>query len=414
MTSMGRETEALRDLVKRYREVAHGDDQDRKRELWIAHNSLEETRVPILVSFGMHNAWCRTSFSDAQLECRTPVLRETERQLRMRLFHATIGDDMVFEPWLNLPATLVTPPGGPWGLPEGRTEPSHEEGAWRFDPPITSWDETAKMVRPHHCVDEEATRRRREVLVDAVGDLIEIDVDRTPYYTGFFGDISNRLAKLRGLGRLMEDLYESPAQLHELLAFMRDGILGVHEEAERMGDWRRTSHSNQAMCYCRELVPPAANSPPCRRKDLWYFCAAQEFALVSPDMHREFLLEYQLPILMNFGLVAYGCCENLTRKIDLLRSIPSLRRIAVSPTADVARCAEQIRRDYVMSWRPNPTDMVCSGFDEQRIRSILRAGLAASRGCCIDITLKDVETVEGQPLRLARWVQIARTVCEDA
>ena len=70
----------------------------------------------------------------------------------------------------------------------------------------------------------------------------------------------------------------------------------------------------------------------------------------------EFLLRYQLPILEKFGLVSYGCCEDLTRKIDMLRRIPNLRRIGIAPAADVAKCAEQIGRDYVLSYRPSPTD----------------------------------------------------------
>ena len=78
-------------------------------------------------------------------------------------------------------------------------------------------------------------------------------------------------------------------------------------------------------------MSPAANSEPVKRDQLWLFMAAQEFALISPDMHDEFLLEYQLPILKKFALTAYGCCEDLTQKIDILRRIPNLRRIAVTP-----------------------------------------------------------------------------------
>ena len=55
--------------------------------------------------------------------------------------------------------------------------------------------------------------------------------------------------------------------------------------------------------------------------------------------------------------------EDLTNKIDMLRTIPNLRRIAVSPFANVRRCAEQIGTDYVMSYRPSPADMVSYGFN---------------------------------------------------
>ena len=90
------------------------------------------------------------------------------------------------------------------------------------------------------------------------------------------------------------------------------------------------------------------------------------------------MLQYQLPILRNFGLVSYGCCEDLTRKIDMLRQIPNLRIIAVPPRADLRRNVEQIGTDYVISWRPNPTDVICYGFDEARIRGIIRPGLEAA------------------------------------
>ncbi len=137
-------------------------------------------------------------------------------------------------------------------------------------------------------------------------------------------------------------------------------------------------------------------------------------AQVSPQMHEEFVLEYQLPIMEKFGLVAYGCCEDLTHKIDMLRRIPNLRRIAVTPVADVARCAERIGEDYVFSWRPNPALMVSCGFDEERVRRIIREGLQAARGCHVDITLKDIETVQGDPTRLRRWVEVVREVIEES
>jgi hypothetical protein len=130
-------------------------------------------------------------------------------------------------------------------------------------------------------------------------------------------------------------------------------------------------------------------------------------------MHEEFLLRHQLPIMQQFGLVAYGCCEDLTEKITMLRQIPNLRRIAVSPFADVRRCAEQIGRDYVFSYRPSPTDMVGYGLDEAHVRQLLHQDLQDCRDCCVDITLKDVETVESDPQRVKNWVALCRQVIDE-
>jgi hypothetical protein len=57
--------------------------------------------------------------------------------------------------------------------------------------------------------------------------------------------------------------------------------------------------------------------------------------------------------------------------------------------------------------------MVSYGFAPDRIRSILRRDLAACRECHVDITLKDVETVEGDPRRVKNWLAIAREVADE-
>jgi hypothetical protein len=250
-------------------------------------------------------------------------------------------------------------------------------------------------------------------LQDAVGDLLTVNLDRGPYYRMWSGDISTDLAHLRGMEQMMWDMMDRPRWLGKLLAFMRDSILQVHEQAEADGDWRLCDHENQAMPYATELSDPAANSEPVKRDQLWVFLASQETTLVSPAMFDEFMLQYQIPIMEKFGLVAYGCCEDLTRKIDLLRRIPNLRRIAVTPWADVRACAEQIQQDYVFSWRPSPAETICTGFDPDKVRRFIRAGLEASRGCHVDITLKDIETIDGNFDNLIEWTRIVREIVED-
>jgi len=187
----------------------------------------------------------------------------------------------------------------------------------------------------------------------------------------------------------------------------------VQADAEAAGDWTLTSHFNQGMPYCQELPWPAAATCSLPQNQVWGFLASQEFDQLSPAMYEEFMFDYQLPIMDRFGLVSYGCCENLTDKISILRQSKSLRRIAVTPWADLEKCAERIGTDYVYSWRPNPALMVCTDWDPDRIRSIIRQGLAATRGCFVDIVLKDVQTLQGEPERLARWVQLVRDVMEE-
>jgi hypothetical protein len=396
----------LRDLATRYMTVATDDEQNRRRRLWRCQNSLRG-QIPLIYvrAFAWHEI-------RPEPECESAVARSYEDWFRRHLFWAGLNDDSIFEPWITVPAVRAVPPGGVWGLPirwHGRAPGM----AGICESPLKEPEDFARMAVPHHEVDEQKTAERVDELRDAVGDIITVDVDRAPLYRNWNGDISTLVAQLRGLEQIMWDMMDRPQWLHQLLAFMRDGILKTHREAEEAGHWTLSCHSNQAMSYAEELRDPEANSDPVKREDLWYFCASQEYAVVGPRQFDEFMLQYQLPIVSAFGLSAYGCCEDLSDKIDVLRQIPNLRRIAVSPMADVGRCAEQIGDAYVFSYRPSPSDMVGYGFDEGRIRRILNEDLSACRHCHVDVTLKDVETVQGDPTRLPRWLAIAREVIDD-
>lgn len=410
---MHKDIHVLRKLAERYAEIAALPVQEEKRRVWAAHFALKPTRVPILATYGMWNVWCREVFGDARMQCVDPFFRTHERELRMRIFqHEVVGDDVIQEPWLPLGAALRGGWGNLWGVQESMHASEVEGGASAFDPPLKSWDDLAKLRWTPHEVDEAETARRLDKLSSAIGDILPIDVQRTPAHHGFMADISTSITKLRGMEQLMVDMYESPEELHRLLAFMRDGILANNQAAEDAGHYSLTSGHNQAMPYAEGLEPPRPNSGPRKRRELWGFCAAQEYTLISPAFHEEFLFQYQKPIFEHFGLVHYGCCEDLGRKIDMLRPLKNLRSIAVTPVADVRLCAEQIGVDYAMAWRPNPTDMVCCGYDESRVRRIISEGLAACRGGFPHIHLKDIETVEGDTTRLTRWVRLVRGIAE--
>jgi hypothetical protein len=410
-----KDVRVLRDLARQYAELAAKPVQGERRRLWAEHFSLRPTRTPVIITYGSWNAWCKELFADDRLECEDEFYRRYERQLRMLIFHDSIGDDYILEPWLTMRAVMSVPEGifgDPWGVTPQYRRPDQAHGAWKRDPPLKQWADMAQLVPPRHAINEERTAQNLQRLQEAVGEALEVNVERGPVLDQFAADISTTLAALRGLEQIMIDMYESPQELKQLLAFLRDGILANQEEAERAGDYSLTTQHNQAMTYALELPAPRANCFGRRRQELWGFFAAQEYAQVSPRFHDEFLFQYQLPIMEKYGLVHYGCCENLTRKIDLLRQLKNLRSIAVAPTADLRACAEQIGNDHVISWRPNPTDMVCAGWNEERIRAIIRHGVEICRGHVMHIHLKDVETVEGDLGRLASWTQIVREETE--
>jgi len=407
--SINKDTKILRDLAKEYRDIASKEIQDERRDLWRRHNSLERTRPPIYVR--LLTAW--DEIPEYRLQCEDSFYRGHESFLRKMIYQDTIGDDYIIEPWITQQVSRVTPPEGLWGVRIRHTPRTQPGGSWKFNSPIKELEDFDKLVKPRHIINEEATSRNVARLQDAVGDILEVNVDRAPAYTGGHADISHDLAQLRGLEQVMWDMTDNPEWLHKLVGFMSDGVLSTHNKAEEAGDWHLCDHQNQAMSYAKELPDPAANGESVKRDKLWGYFAAQEMAQVSPIMHDEFILRYQMPMMEKFGLIAYGCCEDLTNKIDMLRKVPNLRRIAVAPTANVRKCAEQIQRDYVFSYRPNPSEMICCGFNPDLIRRIIRDDMEASKGCHVDITLKDVETVQHHPENLREWVKIVRDISDN-
>jgi hypothetical protein len=391
----------LRSLAAELAIIAADPIQEDRRELWRACNSLRSLRPPIYFRGG--RLWGEL-LNETELQCRDPWHRQLEYDLRLALLRTGLGDDTIVEPWWELRPVFVSEG---WGV-SIETQRPEGKGAWKHRPPLSSASDWTSLQSPRHVIAEAASAERVERCRALFGDLLMVHLDRSPAATGFAGDLSTDLGYLRGIENLMSDMYEEPEALHALLAFMRDGVLSCHEAAEAAGDWSLLSHRNQAFCYADELEGPAPDAGPRSRRQLWLHISGQEFTLVSPVQHEEFLLRYQLPILSAFGLVAYGCCEDLSRKIGMLRQIPNLRRIAVAPSADLRRCAEQVGTEYVMSWRPNPATHVCCGFDEPRIRREIAEGLAIVRGQHLDITMKDVDTVQGDIGRCQRWIAIVR------
>jgi hypothetical protein len=147
---------------------------------------------------------------------------------------------------------------------------------------------------------------------------------------------------------------------------------------------------------------------------MWGFCTAQIFSVVSPKMHDEFALQHEVRWLERFGLSYYGCCEPLSNKIDILSRIPNLRKISMSPWADLNAAAEQANGKYVLSLKPNPAVLATDRWNPDRATEELEAQLkiVKAHNCQAEIIMKDISTVRYEPQRLWEWARIAAKVTE--
>jgi hypothetical protein len=214
----------------------------------------------------------------------------------------------------------------------------------------------------------------------------------------------------RGVDVVLLDLVDRPRFMHEIISRLTAAHLSMLDDLEEqglLGSGQATIHYGPA--YADELPHPGFDAARPRAQDIWTMGMAQIFTSVSPVMFKEFEIDYAVNWYARFGLGYYGCCDVLDNKIDIVRTIPNLRKISMSPWVNVERGAEQIGRDFVFSRKPNPAFLAADTWDPDAVEQDLKATIdaCARHGCPLELILKDVSTVRGRPQRLRDWADIA-------
>jgi hypothetical protein len=224
------------------------------------------------------------------------------------------------------------------------------------------------------------------------------------------------LVNLRGLEQIMIDMFDYPDELHQVMAFLRDGHLAKLDFLEKNGllslNNDGTYIGSGGFGYTHELPQPDFDGNQVRTIDIWGFAESQETCYVSPDMFAEFIYPYQYPILERFGLNCYGCCEPLDKRWEVVKKLPRLRRISVSPWANLEVMAEKLSANYVYSLKPNPADIAVPLIDEDYIRKKIKEAFRITKNCRLEIIMKDNHTIGRNPNNVIRWCRIAREEAE--
>ena len=398
----------LRALAKQVAEVAALPVMAQRRAMWEKHNQLQRVRPMILVF--PEGSWRELLPEDA-LQCEGEQARKIEWELRRRLYHhAHIHDDTVIEDLWVVPKQ-VTQSG--WGLEPRRIASADATDAWAFDPVILEPSDLSKLRFPEVTYDEESSLRELEKMQDLLGDILRVQL-RGVAHISFH--LMNIYTSLRGLEQVMWDMYDRPAMLHEAMQFFEEGNRRLVAQYEALNllslNNDGTYHSSGGVGYTTELPAPGYDPAHVRPCDMWASAESQEMAQVSPEMHAEFILPYESRLLAPFGLNGYGCCEDLTHKLDDVLTIPRLQRVSVSPFADVVRCAERLGADYIFSWKPHPAHLV-GAFDAEGVRVYIQQTLEVTRHGVIEMILKDTHTCEHHPERFTWWTEIAQELAAE-
>lgn len=393
------EKKMIRELAAEVSEWSRSPEMQHIRKRWA--DSTEKR------SYDRPPVWCnpvgcwKELLPDDLLVCHVPELREMEIYFKRLLIKREIGDDTLVSPIYDIAPVAEATPANEWGL-DIRLEKLDAEGsAWRYVPSLNEEADFDRLTVPRYHCNAEATRIKRDRAEELLGDAMPVRINALgPYFSA--ATICVKAAMLRGLEPMMMDMICEPELVHRLMTVMRQGVMNHLDALEASG------------YLFPNIDSPMLCSGPLRENhtgrytlsDCWIHGNSQEFDQVSPEMFEEFLLNYQKPIFARFGAVCYGCCENLTRKLDAVLSIPNLKLLTCSAWTDLRTLVEKNDRRCCVMWRHKASDVVCPD-DLGDFGKKVKEQVAILGDSHYQVILRELQTLMGHDNRLSEWTKLS-------
>jgi len=398
------EREVLRSLASTVLELASRPEEDKKRKRWTNHNDLIKTRP--LIFCDPENGW-NEIITQGQILCANPLLRVWEMALRKDIFWAEkMQDDKVIESFFYVPYNYTSTG---YGLIE-ETHRTSDQGSCVWIDKINDYEQDFPKLRfPDIVIDYNKTRRVVDFANDLLGDILTVKQRGLWWWSlGMTWDY----IKFRSLENFMLDILMYPDWVHKFMEFLC-------KATHRKLDFLESNHllslntggtyvGSGGFGYTTQLPRPGADPGKVKTMDMWGFSESQETIGIDPEAYGEFIFPYEKTILERFGLNCYGCCEPIDPRWHYVKRFPRLRRISVSPWANIPKMTEQLHDKYIMSIKPSPTPLSMSIMDENAIRKELRQTLRTVRDCHVEVIMKDNHTLGKNPMNAINWCRIAK------
>jgi hypothetical protein len=393
----------VRELASKVMALATSEKYEMRKRLWRDVNERRKAdRAPV---------WCRPAgawkeiLPPDSLDCADPFCRRVEYTLRQHLYKDWVGDDHIVEPWWGVPTVFDCDTQYTWGLRTGYLIGSTQLGGFRYDPPIKTEADYQQITIPTFTYNPSKTTAEIERMADLLGETMPVRPTCSP---PLGPNLNVYLEQLRGMDGMLNDLAFRPHLVHRAMAMLTEGVLRAMRVAENTG--LLTTNHHEPM-FCSDPVNGEPEGGQVRLHNLWVAANSQEFQVVSPKMQEEFLLNYQIPILQQYGAVQYGCCEDLSQKIDIVLRIPNLRIFVCSAWTDLDKVLSACGTRYTIMWR-QPAALVTLADDMAPVRAHLEEGMRKLQGHHYQVVLREIETLHGRPQRLREWAQAAIELAE--
>jgi len=392
----------LKKLAYEVSELASRKSEFEKRKLWYEHNELK-TKYPVIFC-DPENGWNELITED-MLNCKGSLAKRWEYVLRKKIFYGNkMKDDTPIERILDINYVYADKE---WGIMESYNG-GKNGGSYTWNSPIQTIEDIKKIKVPKLNIDYKTTLETLSLASDVFRDIIHIRLVGV-WWWGF--GMTFDLARLIGLENMMIYMHDNPEFIHKVMRKLTDGYMAKLDFLENNNLLTlNNDHSyigTGAFGYTKDLPKRNLNGLPVKTKDMWGNSESQETIGISPKMFEEFVFKYQSEIQKRFGLNCYGCCEPLDKRWHIIKNVPNLRRVSVSAWADRKKMAENLQDKYIYSWKPRPADLAVPNIDKDYIRKYIRETLEITKGCILEIVMKDNHTIGKNPRNIIDWVKIA-------
>jgi hypothetical protein len=398
----------VRDSAARLAEIAALPVQEEKRALWRKLNALQPERPMVMID---QVCWNEVNDDELTLRSTDPECRRYEEFLRRTLYqwnHFPV--DMVVDPFIRV-SKAITNTGFGIDIHENTvaTDSQNDVVGHAYINQFRTMADLEKLQTPQISHDPVETERRLAMAHELFDGLLEV----RPWGHDPYLSLWDTISQWMGVEKALYSLIDQPELMHGIVGRMTDGYLSMLDQLEEQGllcEPQSLIHCTGA--YTNELPAPGYNPDKPRTQDIWMFGLAQMFSAVSPAMFQEYEVDYTRRICDRFGLVYYGCCDPLDRKMKQVRMLPNVRKVSMSPWVDQTRGAAEIGQDFVFSRKPNPALLAFDSVDLEDIRRDLMATVKVCEQyhCPLEIILKDLSTLRYRPERLFQWADVAMQV----
>lgn len=411
-----KERDVLKTLASELAGIAALPVHRETAELWRALNDLRSVRPMVWIN---EIPWHEMNVDD-ELTLRTlhPWARELETRLRRTLYQwRHLPCDMVVSEYLECPLAIHSTD---FGIHEevdvARTDEENEIISRRFHIQIEKLEDLERIRMPRVTHDQAMTDLAFSTMKDLFADILPVrKVGQTHiWYTPW-----DYLVRWTGVEEAMIALYEDPDLINAAVERLADAWMTELDQFEEQNllslDCDNTRIGSGGYGYVSDLPGPDFDPNRVRPRNMWGCSNAQIFSNVSPQMHWDFALRHDFRWLSRWALTYYGCCEPLQNKIHLLRKIPNLRKVSVSPWNDYEVILPALGGDYVASVKPSPAVFAGDSWSLEAARGNLLAALRAGGDYShIEFIMKDISTVEHRPQRLWDWASLAMELARKA